>query len=61
LIRREVKIPKGSGDRESGWSNLKGKLQRARSVEAAKAGANRIWQRSRRVERAVKPSGLVAK
>jgi len=43
LIPRGVKAPKGSGDRRSGKSKQQAELQRARSEEAAEAGAN--WRR----------------
>ena len=60
-IWRDVKVPKGSGDRGSSRTDLKGKPQRAIGVEAARTGANRIWRRSRKAERAAYSSGLGAK
>jgi len=35
LIRRDVRVPKGSGGRGSGQSSLEAELQRARSIEIA--------------------------
>ena len=41
LIPREVKVPEGSGGRRRSQPGYLAKLQRARSDEAAEAGANR--------------------
>ncbi len=61
LIRREVKVPKGSGGRRRGWPDWFRKQQRAEGEEAAKTGANRERSGSREAERAAETAGSEAK